>query len=100
MLGMWKGGRKETPMKLHLVHHTFINITITNTFIVYFAGRDSLAQSQCASDNHRLFCRNGQYLLKGEAQARSVVRSTFTGVELTREFNGHHRLQVTGGPSE
>jgi hypothetical protein len=44
LLGMWKGGHKEIPTKLYLVHWTFVNIMIVNTFVVCFVGRDNLAQ--------------------------------------------------------
>jgi hypothetical protein len=68
LLGMWKGGRMETVTKLHLVRWTFTVIIIANTFIVCFAGWDSLTQRQRASDLrqhhdyphlHRLFCMKG-----------------------------------------
>jgi hypothetical protein len=69
LLGMRKGDRKETPMKLHLTQRTFINIMIVNTFIVCFTERDSLTQRRRTSDLrqhhdcqylHRLLCRKGQ----------------------------------------
>jgi hypothetical protein len=43
LLWMRKGGRKETPTTLRLMHRTFTGITITDTFVC-FAGRDELAQ--------------------------------------------------------
>jgi hypothetical protein len=44
LLGMQKGGRKETPTKLYLTHWTFVNIMTINTFIAHFVGRDMLSQ--------------------------------------------------------
>jgi hypothetical protein len=96
-------------MKLHLTHWTFTNIIIANTFIVCFAGRDSIAQRRRALDlrechdylhHHRMFCRNGQPLLKGEAQAPLEVRPTFTGAEPMEGFEGRRRLQGIRGPQE
>jgi hypothetical protein len=50
LLGMRKGGHKEIPMKPHHAHMTFTHIMIDNTFVIHFAGSDSLAQRRCASD--------------------------------------------------
>jgi hypothetical protein len=54
LLEMRKGGHKEIPTKLHLVHRTFVDIVIANTFIICFAGRDSVAQSRRASDPRQI----------------------------------------------
>jgi hypothetical protein len=40
---MWKGGHKETTMKLDLTRRTFTYIMIADTSVC-FAGRDNLAQ--------------------------------------------------------
>jgi hypothetical protein len=49
LLGMRKGGRKETPIKLYLTHWTSINIMTVNTFIICFVGRDMLTQRRSSS---------------------------------------------------
>jgi hypothetical protein len=43
LLGMWKIGRRETPMKLHLERKTFTFIMVADTSVC-FAGSDGLAQ--------------------------------------------------------
>jgi hypothetical protein len=49
LLGMQKGGHKETPTKLHLTRRTFVSITIANTSIDV-AGRNDLAQRRRPRD--------------------------------------------------
>jgi hypothetical protein len=52
MLGMQKGGHKETPLKLHLTRRTFAYIMIAETSVC-FVGRDNLAQRRRALDLHQ-----------------------------------------------
>jgi hypothetical protein len=49
VLGMRKGGRKETPRKVHLARRTFAYIMIAETSVC-FVGRGRLAQRRRALD--------------------------------------------------
>jgi hypothetical protein len=57
LLGMRKGGRKETLMKLHPTHRTklhpanqtFIDNTTVDNFIICFVGKDNLTPRRSSS---------------------------------------------------
>jgi hypothetical protein len=97
LLGMQKGGRKETPMRLYLMHGTFTNVMTINTLIPCVAGRGSHAQRWFEVDlcqyHDRLHLRHS---VCRKGPTRSEVRPTPTGAEVPSRW----RSQVTRGPLE
>jgi hypothetical protein len=101
VLGVRRGDRRETPVKLHLMQPTFVIIVIVNTF-VSFVEMGSLAQRRCILNlrqHHnllhlrRLFCR-----WRGLGSAGGPAGNHRAGAD--QGPRGQRGTQIAGGPPE